>query len=191
MVTFAPTGPVGGGLLLRGVEGQSPLSLAEPDDEISIAAWVKLAANDNKGKQTVVGNLDDAEQSGWLFGIYPGGNLFFFWARSEAAPTIRRTESLCPEGEWHHVAMVWKNSDERGLSFYVDGLPAETLTGDGRPGAAKGTALVPQGQAPLAVGAAGNGRFPFPGSVRDIKIFDRALSDEEIFQLAQSGSGGE
>jgi hypothetical protein len=191
MVTFAPTTSVGGGLRLLGVEGQSPVTLAEPEDEISIAAWVKLAANPNKGKQTVVGNLDDAEQSGWLFGIYPGGSLFFFWTRTEASPTIRRTESLCPDGEWHHVAMVWRNSDERGLAFYVDGLPAETLTGDGRPGAAKGNAPLPRGEAPLAVGAASNGRFPFPGSIREIKIFDRALSDEEIFQLAQTGSGAE
>jgi hypothetical protein len=191
MVTFSPTTTVGGGLRILGLEGQSPLSLSEPSDEITVTAWVRMAANPNKGKQTVVGNLGDSEQSGWIFGIYPGGSLFFFWSRPDAAPTIRRTEPLCQEGEWHHVAMTWNNAEERGLAFYVDGQPADSLTGDGRPGSAKGTIPVPSGDAPLCIGAVANGRFPFPGSMRDIKIFDRALTAEEIFKLAQAGSGSE
>jgi len=189
MVTFTPTAWLGGGLRVRGVEG--PLALAEQEDEISVAAWVKLAASPNKGKQTVVGNLDDTEQSGWIFGVYPDGSLFFYWTRPEAAATLRKTLQVSPEGEWHHIAMVWKNSEDKGLSFYVDGLPVEPLSGDGRVVYSKGSTPIPLGDAPITVGATTNGRFPFPGSIRDIKLFDQALSAEEVFQLSQVGAGAQ
>lgn len=189
MVTFSPTSWLGGGLRVRGVEG--PLSLAEQEDEITISAWVKLAASPNKGKQTVVANLDDAEQSGWIFGVYPDGSLFFYWTRLEAAATLRKTLQVSPEGEWHHIALVWKNSEDKGLAFYVDGVPVEPLSGDGRVVYSKGTMPIPLGDAPITVGATTNGRFPFPGSIRDIKLFDQALSAEEVFQLSQAGAGAQ
>lgn len=185
MLSFSPTSWLGGGLLLHGVEGA--VALAEPDDEITVTAWVKPAATSVEGKQTVVGNLDEKEKAGWIFGVYPDGSVLFFWARPDALATIRKTEPLCREGEWHHIGMVWKNNSEEGLSFYVDGIPVESRSGDGRVVRSKGSTPIPFGEAPLAIGTTANGRFPFSGDIRSVRLFDRALDSEEIFQLSQIG----
>ncbi len=185
MLSFAPTSWLGGGLLMPGVEG--PAALSESDDEITVAAWVKPAASAVEGKQSVVGNLNEKESSGWIFGIYPDGSVLFFWSRPEALATIRKTATLCNEGEWHHIVVVWKNNDEQGVDFYVDGLPVEPLSGDGRVVRSKGTTPIPLGEAPLTIGTTASGRFPFSGGIRSIKLFDRALDSEEIFRLSQAG----
>lgn len=176
-----------GFLRVGGTENAATLSGAS--DALTISAWIKLAApsGDSKvagGKQALASRLDGKEKTGWMFGSYAGGSLLFFWAREDGPAVIRTTQKgLFKPGEWHRVSMVWKTNDMNGLSFFVDGYPADSMVGD-RSVRSKGTATIPANQNPITIGATDDGRYPFRGEIRDVKIYSRALSNEEVFKLS-------
>ena len=81
---------------------------------------------------------------------------------------------------WHHVAATW---DGASIKVYVDGV---------KEGEVASAATLPSDLgASTAIGAwldAGNGFFT--GSIDEVEIFDRALSDEEIRSIYWAGSAG-
>jgi Concanavalin A-like lectin/glucanases superfamily len=88
-------------------------------------------------------------------------------------------------GEWVHLAGTY-NGETGKMSLYVDGklIGTQTHVGEIR--------LDPESlNRPLTIGAELNGPSindpsgEFVGYVRDVRIFDRALSDEEIKNLAE------
>lgn len=88
-------------------------------------------------------------------------------------------------GEWVHLAGTY-NGETGKMSLYVDGdlIGTQTHTGEIR--------LDPESlNRPLAIGAELNGPSTdeptgeFDGYIRDVRIYDRALSDEEVKALAQ------
>lgn len=188
-VRFAPGGRKGTGITLDASEDK--LRLSAPGEEMTISAWIRLPepsdSADTKGKQSLVSNLDPKETGGWMFGAYPGGSLFFYWTRSDASPTLRTTDALVTPGAWHHVAVTWTNDVSGGLQFFVDGAPALPKVGPTIL-RLKGTQPISASEEPLTIGATGDERYPFSGEIRSLQIYDKALGDEEIAQLAQTGS---
>ena len=88
-------------------------------------------------------------------------------------------------GEWVHLAGTY-NGETGKMSLYVDGelIGTQTHVGEIR--------LDPESlNRPLAIGAELNGPSTddptgeFDGYVRDVRIYDRALSDEEVKTLAE------
>jgi Concanavalin A-like lectin/glucanases superfamily len=88
-------------------------------------------------------------------------------------------------GEWVHLAGTY-NGETGKMSLYVDGklIGTQTHVGEIR--------LDPESlNRPLAIGAELNGPSTddptgeFDGYVRDVRIYDRALSDEEVNTLAE------
>ena len=80
-----------------------------------------------------------------------------------------------PTGLWNHVAFAYDGASMRG---YLNGvLAAEPVPSSNR---------VRQVFYPLAVGAGGDGILDsYNGEIDDLRIYGRALSDEEIAKLAQ------
>jgi len=101
----------------------------------------------------------------WV-GLSPG------WAVVRPGPAIQ-------EGEWIHIAGVYDNGD---IKLYGDGqLGGETT----------GVAIVPNREGELRIGAGGPATGPlhhFMGKIDDVRVYDVALSVEEIL-LAMEGSG--
>lgn len=183
-VVFAPATQRGGGLRIEGSEDLA--TLGGPDDAISVVAWVKPSPPSEAGagdKQTILGNLSASERAGWLFGLLPGGRLLFFWSRSDADATLRHTESVVSNDQWHHVAVTWNNAQRDGVQFYVDGIPTDARAGD-RAVRSKGTGVIPVDDTPLIVGAIVNGRFPLSGEIRELRVYNRFLEADEIGELA-------
>lgn len=79
---------------------------------------------------------------------------------------------------WHHV--LWSYSGDRYASVFVDGRREEFET-DPPVGVVFRTS-----QGPLSIGAAG-GRY-FRGHIDDVRIYNRALSDQEVRHLYNSES---
>ena len=88
-------------------------------------------------------------------------------------------------GRWVHLAGTY-NGETGKMSLYVDGnlIGTQTHTGEIR--------LDPESlNRPLAIGAELNGpsidepTADFDGYVRDVRIYDRALSDQEVKTLAE------
>jgi hypothetical protein len=100
-------------------------------------------------------------------------------ASDSAANALRiRTRERLSLGEWYHVAMTYDGSGKAaGLRLFVNGAPVDvevvrdSLTGPIRTDAA------------LQVGNKALGK-PFRGQIDDLRLYDRALSPEQVEQLA-------
>jgi hypothetical protein len=86
-------------------------------------------------------------------------------------------------GRWHHLAYVYHGDGRH--RFYVDGVPGDGLTEISGP-----IQTVLSGA--VIVGAMPSGTGPAGGVLDDVRIYDRALSAEEIAELAgiEPPSGG-
>ena len=90
-----------------------------------------------------------------------------------------------PVGQWVHLAGTY-NGETGKMSLYVDGelIGTQTHAGEIR----LDTESLNR---PLAIGGELNGpsinepTAEFDGYVRDIRVYDRALSDEEVKNLAE------
>jgi hypothetical protein len=84
--------------------------------------------------------------------------------------------------EWVHVAVTWDPFAESALVLYRDGAPVAQASLDGF-GPLRNSAGGVMIGAQLPDGAALN-NYPFHGRMDDVLFFDRALSPEEIAELA-------
>ena len=143
------------------------------DRDFTTAVWVKPART-SQG-QVVLSNKD------WRSGRNPGfmlgtnSNLRVEWNVGDGS---RRRDydgpaSQLPLGEWNHLAVTydWENT----AVVYLNGerLSEYTLRGF----ESIDTSF------PLNIGMDGRGGYRFLGEVDELKIYRRALSDEEIYRL--------
>ena len=137
----------------------------------------------------VVQKLDDEERRRgyeWflddvaLVGIQRWAARLTIRLASDAAGSaiqIRSRERL-RLGDWHHVALTYDGSGRAaGLHLYVNGERFDTeVVRDALDGSFKTAA-------PLRVGSKALGK-PFIGQIDDLRLYDRALTPEQIAQLA-------
>jgi sialidase-1 len=71
-------------------------------------------------------------------------------------------------GAWHHVGLTY---DGTQLALYVDGVQRKTRAASG---------FIFSSTAPLNLGAIHNGRARLSGDLDEVRIYDRALSTEEM-----------
>ena len=99
------------------------------------------------------------------------------------------------DGEWHHVAVTFEN-ESKMIRLYVDGTPGGGPRRRRRgPGPAGGRRLALSADVPgylLKIGFSPRGcfgRHNFDGTVDDVRIYDRILSEEDVKALAEAGGG--
>ncbi len=146
----------------------------------TVTAWIKTAAN----KQMNIiswGNISAGEK--WLLSTMGAGS------RSEPSGVLRldvsggyiTASTRVTDGQWHHIAAVFQNNDTANVTdvmLYVDGESDEL------------TKVVPQEihttiGTNVLIGAPcdGSDRF-FEGLIDDVRIYERALSDIEIYDMS-------
>lgn len=141
------------------------------DQDFSITAQVKT-----KSDGTILCKTRDQEQ--WV----PMGQSLFL---RDGRPTLDigwvgavQANRQVNDGEWHEVALTWTATDKR-VRFFVDGRPA----GEGQLAIQK-----PLRDSVIRIGAT-NDNFPehsyFAGELEAVRIFDRALTAEELSQVQQ------
>ena len=106
--------------------------------------------------------------------------IIHFWPGSAAAI---RTRAPFPLGRWVQVAVTYDGSSRAaGLGIYFDGVPVATeIVRDGLDGAA--TARV------LQIGFRDRDLGFAHGALGDLAVYDRMLTEAEIAELQQPGSG--
>ncbi|MGW9307644.1 LamG-like jellyroll fold domain-containing protein [Saccharomonospora azurea] len=170
------TDGVRGGAVSFGGAGEADTgaALVNPQGSYSVSAWVRLdEAGD--GFQTVVSQDTGAHSAFFL--QYSGQDQR--WAMSYAG--LRALSAEKPEpGRWYHLTGV-RDVRAGTLSLYVDGEHADT----------KSACLADGGEGNTVIGRAQYGGQEVDhlrGDVDEVRIFDRALSREEIAQLASAGN---
>jgi hypothetical protein len=136
---------------------------------MTICAWISTTGGTT---ETIASKWDPNNNAGWAFLVLPNGVLDMF---VEANNDIMKSASSVTPGQWTFVSLVWHNVPHNYTAeFYFNGI-MDTNHTSGSP--TQGSS----GSAHLEVGGLyqqDNARFQ--GSMRDVAIYNRALSASEI-----------
>jgi len=145
--------------------------------DYSVEAWVK---HSSKEPQIYVAKWTGAgANSGWWLGYYEGKAQFGDYYEGGH---IRIQGYDIADGQWHYVVGVRKGQK---IYLYVDG---EKVAEERTQGKVAGDNL-----APLRIGGFGISRYkswPFEGEIDEVRIYTRALSEEEINERYNSIKNG-
>lgn len=148
----------------------SPIDL----DTLSISGWVypTAAAGANGSTLLTKGN------GNYALSLAPNGTFLRFTthdATCSVAMTVQSGSSLTLN-QWTHITATYDGSH---LRLYLNGK---------EDGTAAGTGGLCQNNDPIQMGNGSTGGFT--GRLDEMRLFDRALSDAEIYALAQSINSG-
>lgn len=175
MNSWEKDGKRGGGFRFVGgqervkVEHQAALSL---DSGLTIAAWVKLQQPSSHGR--IVDKYNFFRKSGYAFTVDHYRPVFEM-GDSERRRHSVKTDAALSVGEWNHVAVTFDAGD---VVIYINGKAAKEET--------VGKKIGPNDD-PLRVGL--DELRPLNGSMDELVIYGRALSEAEINRL-KSTTGG-
>ena len=89
--------------------------------------------------------------------------------------------------EWHHITAII-DGDNQTQRIYLDGVLASSEVAAYYPWAANNTSPLVFGRHYTCANGGCGAQYPFFGKLDDIRIYDRALPDCEIAELAGTGS---
>jgi subtilisin family serine protease len=132
-----------------------------------LGKWDGGGSNDSYRIVVYDGSLSGGVQDKVSFVIYDGSSRY--WATSIKTVT---------DDNWHHVCGV---RDSSGIRIYVDGVEENSKAMPSSANISNSTNLL--------VGKGYSGGWNFNGLIDDVRIYDRALSAGEIWQLYREGLG--
>jgi hypothetical protein len=150
------------------------------DQDFSLVAWVKLAANDTD--EHILLAKHQAGSGGYLIGLNyhsstygTAGKAWFYTVGSPGSQPTSTT--IINDGYWHQVVAVYQAG---GMgSIYVDGAPVEQ---------SMQMNINPPKSVPFRIGAldccAG-----FNGMVDEVQVYNRPLNSDEIQYLYENPAG--
>jgi hypothetical protein len=128
--------------------------------ELSIEYWFKGESNQSAVRQQ--------GGPGWVVAGWSGQHILFNDGGTSGVPIGTDYNN----GDWHHIAMTWKQNTENGFASYVDGKLISARNSSDSP--------IPNINAPIQFGAF-LGQFEFAkGELDEIAIWNRARSFGEI-----------
>jgi hypothetical protein len=162
-------GKVGGALELDGIDDSivTTFSLNPAQTTFSAFAWIK-----GGGPEQVA--LSQSDGVNWLL-TDSEGQLMTALRRGSSGPTLT-SGYIITDGDWHHIGVVWDKSHRH---LYRDGIEvAEDTSNIGYLSASNGNLCI-------GCGNAFDTNSFFSGLIDDVRIYDVALTAEEISALAQ------
>jgi RNA polymerase sigma-70 factor (ECF subfamily) len=168
-------GALGGALDLRGGWLECPRpDVPRADAPLSVSAWVKVT--DLRGLGSIVGRqLDEAHRDAFLLSLLFGR----LKVRSTLWRTAIKAPAPIPVRRWVHVAFT--HAADGTTRLYQDGREVGHLR-------ARRSGSEPALARPIAIGVDINGptrhEQPLRGAVGEVAVYDRALTPEEVSDLA-------
>ncbi len=159
--------------------------IGEPDTVFTVAFWVKTTVKGEKIRAIDKGSLACSTR-GWHVGICCGGFPFAEVSADDgvdpACAGFHAPMVLVADGEWHHVAYVFKVGN--AVSTYVDGKLSKKAGTHSEKDLSNKWHITFGTIGALNEGPAPGGGQYFDGSMDDIAIFNRGLTEQEIEELA-------
>ena len=147
--------------------------------DITMAAWIK---RESPGAyDAIIAKTDGSAFFDFDFYFSSGDNRLRLWSDA-GTPTPVFSSREVADTNWHHVAVTRAGST---VTFYIDGLEAGTTSMSG---------AFPINSIPIRIGTDGPAWDPgslFQGAIDEARIYNRALSGNEIRALNTSGTGPE
>ncbi|MCH8216985.1 MAG: hypothetical protein IH892_09455 [Planctomycetes bacterium] len=179
--------PMAAPIFEAGASGQA-VSLNGIDQYVEITGYKGITVVDNVQQPFTVTNWFKTTENGEMvtWGTSPGGQRLSWRIdggslRTEHGNGNLRGNTVANDGEWHHGALV---VDEGATlrptmtHLYLDGMEDSTFSGDDDP-----YNLQPDTDVSIGRRATSGDRY-FPGSIDEVRIYDRALSAGEVAWLA-------
>ena len=146
---------------------------------LSISAWFN--SKGNSGQAGIVSKYWAAHWNGWQIMDFDGDLVPWYLSSFSPRNVIigkygesKAFETKIPLNSWSHATVVFS---EGGGTLYLNGKEADSMKWTGK-------ASEPTTSQPVTIGlyqGASNGYFK--GSIDDVRIYDRALSEEEVLAL--------
>jgi hypothetical protein len=183
------TGQIGGALDFDGVDDY--VDVGDPvdgsldfgaSDSFSISVWIKTSqeipepAGIVDKKRWVSAPVYGYYKEGYSLLVYQNKVAFGIEDISDNSLGINGN-TIIDEGEWHHIVAVRDTISDK-LYIYVDGISDATPVTDSTIGPLDTSWAFNIGRIKSAV--PGPAYRHFPGTLDDVRIYDRALSEEEI-----------
>ncbi|MCX7834832.1 MAG: choice-of-anchor D domain-containing protein [bacterium] len=144
---------------------------------VTLSAWIAVSgAGDNNPRIVGVGPLNNSAQNYSLIleGTGFARRLQFY----NNGNTVSSVFYIPTNSQWYHVAATYNGSSVR---FYLNGVFTNAVSYSGSLGSFT--------SARLQIGYSDNGLDHFVGKLDEIRIYNRVLSDAEIYQLYIPYSG--
>lgn len=146
---------------------------------VSMQAWIYIEANPNEKSLAICGkeNGNEGYLMAYMHDSGGGGSEYFFAFRLNA--TIRRYDCGDLTGGWHHMVATYDGSN---VKLYIDGDKKDTIadaSGITNPNTYFGVGRVEQWGT----------NHDFDGLIDEVGIWSRALDDDEVTALYNSGNG--
>lgn len=145
-------------------------------ETLTTAFWFKTESIPPSGRYTLF-SWDDTRTHGFQFDIDSDGHLLLLDDVIVAPyPIHAETTVSVADGEWHHAAYTNDGTNE---TLYLDGDVVDSVPHD---------VMLWEADATVYIGARNEGTQEFPGMIGpDVRIYSRALTQEEIQELAGGG----
>ena len=183
----ASMGKIGQALSFDGendvVDAASPATL-DNLGPMTVSAWIR-PMNEGEGNSGAVvfkGTATDGNGF-WRFALTSTNAIQF--VKDHATTDLTRTTSnnTIMREAWQHVAVTWDgNSTAIDVRIYVNGAEASYQTTTNGAGAENADAALS-----LFVGNDSAGGVTFNGSIDDVRVYNRALSNAEITRVYKGG----
>ena len=154
---------------IDGFKGINAVDLVQ--QPFTISNWIKTTVGE--GEMMTWGTSAGRQRLTWRI----NANTL----RTEHAAGNLRGNTVVNDDEWHHVALVvteGANLTVPATQIYLDGQPDSTFSGSGNP-----YELTPDVDVRIGMSGPQGGRF-FTGLIDEVKLYDRALTPEELLWLA-------
>ncbi len=153
----------------------------EKQQPFSYGAWVKAANNNGSGG--IIARMDEQKNfRGW--DLWHNGNSFsvhMIDAWPDNALKVSTTANSVRSGQWQHVFVTYDGSaSPAGVKIYVDGQEASLRTDTNT---LKADASI-RTETPLRIGQRSGTQVFQGGAVQDVRLYERALSADEVRALA-------
>lgn len=155
-----------------------PLSTVDLSRGISYGAWVKPTAHGG-----VVLSCTDPQLSGRGFDLYlqAGVAMIHVADRWPTAAVKLTTQSQYTADRWLHVMVVCDNGQgPGGVRIYFNGVIQPVSIDINAP-----PLSTVASSAPLRIGSRANGESPMHGTIDEVRIYNRRLSDSEVALVSQ------
>lgn len=139
---------------------------------VTLAAWINIEGSGTENPRIVAVN-QNGTSSGY-YALLMAGTASPRSLSFQAQPDLYYSSStLSDNNGWHHVALTYDGSH---VTFYVDGVADPALS-------ANHSSLASFTNAVLNIGYSDNGLDRFNGDIDEVRIYNRALSANEILAL--------
>jgi mono/diheme cytochrome c family protein len=173
---------------LRGLEPDTSNGMSLGDigdfgflDKFSCGAWVRAEAG--QGGIILSRMMEGARSEGYSLTLregVAGVNLVKRWL--DDALRVETAEAIEP-GAWHHVMFTYDGSRVAGgIKIYVDGTPKRLKV------QLDDLNQSFQTRAPFRIGSGGGTDERFEGQIDDVRVYGRALDEDEVTLVAETGT---